>query len=311
MNARLPKQKAAQRKYVEPYDFKQPKLFSKEIMRTLRALHDVLARNLSRVFSNALRQKVDVHLQRIEQISTSEFIHNLESPSAIYLLSVKELGGEVIVVMPPSFCIHLIERQSGGRGDGMIENRTLTTIEEKIISRIMESVNREIIIAWEPYMDFHIHSCTYESKPENMHLVSVDPTIIANLIIEIGTNRVEIKVSYPYSLLKEAINESILRKGNQFRTERLSDEELESYKRTLMKAYVKIQPLLGTTNLPMHEVIALKEGDSIPLNQRTDKPLEVRVNGVKKMTAYPGLMRGRKAVKIFEIIEEMNEQELL
>lgn len=280
-------------------------------MRTLRALHDVLARNLSRVFSNALRHKVDVQLLKIEQLSTSEFIQGIESPSAIFLLSVKEMGGEVIVTMPAGFCVHLIERQSGGRGEDIDQKRTLTTIEEKIVSRIMESVNREIAVAWEPYTDFSIQSFTYESKPENIHLITVDPTIVADLAIESGPHRIEIQVSYPYSVLKEAMKDSILKKGSQFRTEKLSDNELESYKRTLQKASVLVQPLLGCTTLTLDEILSLKEGDFIPLDQLKDKPLEVHVNGVKKMTAFPGSLRGRKAVKVFEIVEEFNEQELL
>lgn len=311
MNSVSAQQKPGKRKYVEPYDFRQPKLFSKEIMRTLRTLHDVLARNLSRVFSSALRQKVDVHLHKIDQISTSDFIQNISSPSVIYLLSVKQLGGDVIAVIPPEFCIHLIERQSGGRGDTLDERRTLTTIEEKIISRIMKSINNEIIVAWEPYMDFSIDSATYESKPENVHLVSVDPTIIAKFEIDIGAHKVEIQFSYPYSLLKEAMNDSVLKKGNQSKTEKLPPEALECYKRTLASASVRIQPLLGTTRLSVSDILALKEGDTIPLNQRTDKPLSVRVKQVEKMKAYPGLIQGRKAIKVFEIIEEINEQELL
>ena len=311
MNSVSPQQKTGKRKYVEPYDFRQPKLFSKEIMRTLRTLHDVLARNLSRVFSSALRLKVDVNMHKIDQISTSDFLQNLASPTVIYLLSVKQLGGEMITVLPPEFCIHMIERQSGGRGGDLNERRTLTTIEEKIISRIMRSVNNEIIIAWEPYMDFSIDSATYESKPENIHLMSVDPTIVAKFEIDLGMHKVEIQISYPYSLLKEAMNESILKKGNQAKTEKLTPEALDSYKRTLLNASVQIQPLLGTTRLTVNDIMELKEGDTIPLNQRTDKPLSVRVNQVEKMKAFPGLVQGRKAIKVFEIIEEINEQELL
>ncbi len=311
MNSKPQKQRLGKRKYVEPYDFSHPKLFSKEIMRTLRTLHDVLARNLSRVFSSALRRKVDVRLHKIDQISTRDFIHNLESPNVIYLLSVKELGGDVIVVLPPGFCIHLIERQSGGQSDDINENRTLTTIEEKIISRIMKNINREIIVAWEPYMDFNIQSTAYENKPENIHLVSVDPTIVAKFLIATGKYEVEIQVSYSYSLLKEAMNESVMKRGTQFSTEKLSEEELESYKRTILKAGMTLQPLLGTTKLTIDDIQNLKEGDAITLDQRTDKPLDVRINGVKKMTAYPGLIQGRKAIKIFEMTEEINEQELV
>lgn len=311
MTAVPQKKKPGKHKYVEPYDFRQPKLFSKEIMRTLRTLHDVLARNLSRVFSSALRQKVDVHMYKIDQVSSSEFIQKVDSPSVIYLQSVQDLEGDVITVIPPSFCIHLIERQSGGRGDNFTEHRTLTTIEEKIMSRIIQAINRELTIAWEPYMDFNIQSVTYESKPENIHLTSVDPTIVAKFEIDTGTHKIEIQISYPYSLLKQAMSEAVLKKGNQSKKEKLSPEAHESYRRTLLEASVRIQPMLGTAKLSLNDIIQLKEGDTIPLNQRTDKPLQIQVNKVKKMTGYPGLVQGRKAVKVFEIIEEINEQELL
>jgi len=32
---------------------------------------------------------------------------------------------------------------------------------------------------------------------------------------------------------------------------------------------------------------------------------------VKKMTAYPGTLGSRKAVKIYELLEDINEQELI
>lgn len=311
MESRRLTQRRGDLKYVEPYDFKHPKLFSKEIMRNLRSLHDMLARNLSRVFGSALRHKVDVSLHEIDQLSTSEFLNKIESPSVIYLLSVNELDGNIIVVVPPGFCVHLIERQSGGFGGSLSERRTLTTIEEKIISRIMRSVNREVVVAWEPYMDFNVASTTYESKPENIHLVSVDPTIIVKFLITFGDKQSEVQISYPYNLLKEAMNNSILKRGKKSETEELTEEELESYKRTLFKANVRIQPLLGTARLKVKDILNLEEGDTIPLSQRTDKPLEVRVNNIKKMSAYPGVVRGRRAVKIYEMIEEINEEELI
>lgn len=306
-----PKSRLGKTKYVESYDFKHPKLFSKEIMRNLQSLHDMLARNLSRVFSSALRHKVDVHLHKVDQLSTSDFVNTIESPSVIYLLSAKEIDGDVIVEIPPGFCLHLIERQSGGMGEEFSDRRTLTTIEERIISRIMNKINREIIIAWEPYMDFTINSSNYESKPENIHLVSVDPTIVIKLLIDLGEHQVITKISYPYSFLKEAMNNSILKKGQQSKTEKLTGDELESYKRTLCKARVRIRPLLGTARLTIQDIMRLEEGDTIPLNQRTDRPLEVRVNETRKMSAYPGVVRGRRAVKIFEMEEEISEQELI
>jgi flagellar motor switch protein FliM len=298
-------------KYVESYDFRQPKLFSKEIMRTLRTIHDVFSRNLSRIFSSSLRYKVDISLSKIIQLSSPDFVQNIESPSTIYLLSVDELGGEIIVVLPPEFCIHLIERQSGGQGRSLQERRTLTVIEEKIIHRIIKNINNEIVSAWEPYMDFSIDSTTYESKPENLHLASVDPTIIVKFKVDLGEEELEVGVSYSYSLLKKAMSDTILKKGIKSKQEELSGEEMEAYRRTLQKAKVRIQPLLGTARLTLDEIINLKEGDTIPLKQKSDKPLEVRINGTTKLTAYPGVIQGRRAVKVFELLEEINETELV
>ncbi|MEX0722412.1 MAG: FliM/FliN family flagellar motor switch protein [Gracilimonas sp.] len=298
-------------KYVESYDFRQPKLFSKEIMRTLRTIHDVFSRNLTRIVSSSLRYKVDISLSKILQLSSPDFVQNIESPSTIYLLSVDELSGEIIIVLPPEFCIHLIERQSGGQNRALSKRRTLTVIEEKIVNRIVKSINKEIISAWEPYMDFTIDSTTYESKPENLHLASVDPTIIVKFNIDLGEEQIEVGVSYSYSLLKKAMNDTILRKGLKSKQEELSGEEMQAYQLTLKKAKVRIQPLLGTARLTLNEVINLKEGDTIPLKQKSDKPLDVRINGTTKLTAYPGVVQGRRAVKVFELLEEINETELV
>jgi len=304
-------QQLADVKYVETYDFKQPKLFSKEIMRNLRSLHDIFARSVSRIFSSALRAKVDVGLEKIEQISSSKFINKIKSPSVIYLLSVDDSSGNIIMVMPPGFCTHLVERQSGGYGGDLSERRTLTIIEEKIISRIVRNINDEIMMAWEPYMEFEIKSATYESKPENIHLASVDPTIVVGISVTFGDRKVNFHLSYPYSLLKEAMNNSVLKKGKKTETVELSDEQLESYKYTLSNAGVSIKPLLGETTLSIQNILDLKEGDVIPLEQRADQPLKVKVNNVHKMSAYPGVLRGRRAVKIYDMIEEINEQEVI
>jgi len=311
MESQQTEQQTGDVKYVETYDFKQPKLFSKEIMRNLRSLHDIFARSVSRIFGSALRTKVDVSLEKIDQLSSSDFINKIKSPSVIYLLSVDDSSGNIIMVMPPGFCIHLVERQSGGYGGDLSERRTLTTIEQKIISRIVGNINNEILMAWEPYMEFEINSATFESKPANIHLASVDPTIVVQIAVNFGDKKVNFHLSYPYSLLKEEMNNSVLKKGKKTETVELSDEQLESYKYTLSNAGVSIKPLLGETTLSIKDILALKEGDVLPLEQRVEQPLKVKVNNVHKMSAYPGVIHGRRAVKIYDMIEEINEQEVI
>lgn len=298
-------------KFVEAYDFRQPKLFSKEIMRTLEVIHENLSRNMSRIFSSALRYKIDLSLTKIDQVNASEFVQELDSPSVIYSMFAKELNGDITVVLPPDFCIHLIERQSGGRGKKLPEPRSLTVIEEKIVSRAIRALKNDIITAWEPYLDLSIEETLYDSKPENLHFSNVDPTIVARFSVVLDNQVVNMVVVYSYSILKEALNDTVMRRGSSSKMTKLSEDELESYKQTLKKADVTVQALLGTTTLTLSDILSLKEGDTIPLTQKSEQPLEVRVNGVTKMNAYPGLIQGRRAVKIFDLVGEINEQELV
>ena len=298
-------------KYVESYDFKQPKLFSKEIMRTLRLIHDSLARNLSRIISNTLRYKVDVSLKDIIQQSTPEFIQGIYSPSAIYMFKSDDIVGDLVTVLPTELCIHIIERQSGGPSKELGDPRALTQIEEKIIKRLMKHVQSEIVSAWEPYTDFTLNSMNFESKPENLHLGAVDPTISVSINVDLEHIHKEILFSYSYSFLKKALNNILMDSGIRGRTEFLSSDEYEGYLRTIKDANARIQPLLGTAHISLHDLLNLKEGDIIPLKQKCDEPLEVRVNGVKKLSAYPGTRQGHRAIKVFEFIEEINEQELV
>lgn len=311
MDSNLPKQRKGKMKFVVPYDFKQPKLFSKEILRTISQIHDNIARGMSRIFSMSLNYKTDVTLNKIEQLLPIDFIKNMSTPCVVYTLSGRVMGGDIMITLPPEFCIHIIERESGGLGEDLSYSRILTTIEERIISRIQTQIQNEIIGAWEPFLKFDIDNKVYENKPENIHLGSVDPLLTAKMRTYLLDDIIEVGISYTYSFLKKALNDSIIKKNRGSNLQPLNHTESIDYRRTLKKAPIKIQPLLGETVLSLNDILSLKEGDVIPLVQKADKPLEIRINGVTKMNGYPGLKQGRKAIKVFEIIEEINEQELV
>jgi len=304
-------QRGRKRKYVETYDFKHPKLFSKEIMRTLRALHETLGRSLGRTFNSTLRNKVDVQLLRINQVVMSEFITGIQAPSALYVLAIEELGGDIILELPPGLWLYIVERQSGGRGNDLTLRRTFTTIEEKIMNRVMQRVNKDVITAWDPYIQFTVRNMVYESKPENVHLINDDPAVTAEYAVEVAGHQSIIRLVYPYTLLKESLNEMILRVGSHPRKEELSPEAKESFEKTLKQINVNIRPLLGKTRLSVWDLLHLEEDDIIPLDQKVENPLKVTVNGVDKMAAYPGTVKARRAVKIYEVFEEIKESELL
>lgn len=298
-------------KRVEPYNFREPKLFSKEIISSLRSTHDMMARNLNRVFSSALRQRVDISLDKIDQISTDALLEQIESPSVIYLITFEGLDGEIILALPTDFCLFMIERQSGGRFSTFPPARALTLIEERIVDRVMQEVIKEIVVSWQPSVTLKIRKSVYENKPENIDLITLDPSIVTNMRVEILGQKARMIVSYQYSLLKEILSDFIINREKSDRKKRLSGEELQGYEKTLMEAPVTLQAVLGSTHLTMQELLQIEEGDVIALDQKMVEPFRIQVNGQTKMEAYPGTMRGRKAVRVLSIREDIDETDLL
>lgn len=290
---------------VAGYDFKHPKLVSKEIIRALRNIHEHLSRNLSRIFSTSLSLKIDVELKGIEQTVFSEYLQNLASPGTYYIFQIEEFGEWAIMEVDPAFCIYAIERQGGSKESSLDLIRTMSRIEERIFSRTVEKIFDEIKSIWEPHIAMTIGHYVYENKPENIHSVSpVEPAVIADYEITVNQESVPFKICYPYAILKEAIGDSFHKFGSRIKNKNATPEEREQYHKELKSVPVSLKAVLGRTHITVYEMLQLQRGDAIKLKQLTYEPIEILLNHSKKMKAFPGTINSKRAVKIFEVFEQ-------
>ena len=65
---------------------------------------------------------------------------------------------------------------------------------------------------------------------------------------------------------------------------------------------------LGRTEVSAKEVVGLKKGDVIMLERYRVDPLDVYVEGVQKLRAYPGVYKGNTAIQIAGTIEGKEAQ---
>ncbi len=291
-------------KEVVNYDFKHPKLVSKEQMRSLRTMHEMLARNLSVALTNSLRTIVDVQLNAIDQVVYSEFVQSIASPSSLYLFTVEELGGEAVLELDPRFCIFAVERQTGGQTKEMAFRREMTIIEQKIMGRIMDRLYSELMDSWEPFMEVNIKEHSYESNPENIQIISaVEPAIVVFYQIKVYDSVATLNICYPYALLEEALANT-LKYAHKSRKDDLPPEQRTAYTEHVKNINTPVRAVLGSTKITIEQLVQLDEGDAITLDQRTDDPIEVKVNNRTKMLGYPGQHRNHKAIKIYDILAE-------
>lgn len=292
------------------YDFKHPKLVSKENLRALHNIHEMLSLNLNRVFSDSLGEKIEVGMRQIHEVIYSEFMSSMESPTALFLFNFAEIDDWSLMQMDPSFCLYCIERQGGSREFTTRETRVLTRIEERIISRIVKKIFKELSHVWEPYMSLSIQNHMYESKPANIRTISSHiPGIVVRYGIKFEDTTVPLTFCYPYSLLKEKMNLSIHGQDRSGIESSLSINEKKRFQEYVKKSPVELNVILGETKIPMEKLAELQKGDVIKLHQQIEQPLQILINGKKKMEGYPGVMRGKKAVKIFKVMNSLKPNE--
>jgi flagellar motor switch protein FliM len=65
-----------------------------------------------------------------------------------------------------------------------------------------------------------------------------------------------------------------------------------------MKAKVDLVVELGRTEINGSEVVQLKKGDVIPLEQYARDPLNIYVEGIRKFTGCAGIFRGNRAIQV-------------
>jgi flagellar motor switch protein FliM len=296
---------------IRSYDFKHPKLVSKEIMRILHNIHEQFTRNLTRIFANTLALRVEVDVLDIDQVVISEYLNTIDVPSTLYLFKITELDDWALMEIDPGFCMFTIERQSGSDDETIGPRRVMTRIEEKILARIINKIFIELSQAWKPHIGFNVDRFIYESKPENIHTLSLlDPALVVKMQISINDQKVPLNICYPYELLKDPLNHSFYQVVRKSEKKSLTPEQKKSYTDYMRKVAAPLQVLLGETTITVSELVELKDGDAIKLDQTIDAPLPIRVNGRDVMNGYPGILKGKKAVKIFSIVETDLEEKV-
>lgn len=295
---------------IKRYDFKHPKLVSKETMRALRNIHELLSRSLNRIFTDSINQKAEVSLQAIDEVIFSEFLGELEPPTALFLFNIEEMGDWAVMEMHPSFCLYCIERLSGSRENEMKPSRALTRIEERVISRIVNKIFKELGHVWSPYLNITIQNHVYESKPANIRTISSHvPGIVVRYVIRVGGLTVPYKLCYPYAMLKEQMNLNFHKNDKDQDKKVLSPVERRTFENYMKSVSVPLQVLLGRVRISMKELVGMEGGDVIKLDQLIDEPLDVMVKGTRKMTGFPGKINGMKAIKVFEVQKNRNLKE--
>lgn len=293
-------------KKTKKYDFRNPQKISKEQLRTLEIIHENFGRFMQTFLTGYLRAPVKVEILTVDQFAYSEFSNALTNPAFLSIVDFEPLEGQILMDISTNIMYTIIDRLLGGDGSDHKEVRSFTEIELTLLTSMMEKIIVDFKEAWENVVDIKPSLEKIEVNPQFAQIVPPNETIaLITMSILIGELEGMMNICVPYIML-----EPILDKLNTrfwFSTSNKSSnngEESETIQKRVLETEVPIIGELGSTSIMVKDILNLRPGDVIKLDQERDKPSYLKVGNNPKFKANIGLSNKKMAMQIVEVIKD-------
>lgn len=294
------------REKIIPYDFKRPERVGKEQMRSLQTLHEGFSRNFAAGLSAMLRCMVEVKLTSVDQLTYSEFVFSLDNPTCFNLIRAEPLDGHFILDINPTILYPMIDRLlGGGREPTPISRRPLSEIERRLVSRITTLFLEELKRAWENILPLELSVVRVESNPQLVQIVPPNEVIVLiSFELALGEVRGMANLCIPYNTIERIANKLSANSWASYGKRQVSPDAAERIGRALRASTVQLVVQLAKTRITTQDLIGLRVGDIITTKKDIHTPLVVRVEGIPKFLARPGVFKGHKAICIEDVIPD-------
>jgi len=281
------------------YDFGSQDRIVRGRLPTLEMINERFARHFRTSLFNMLRRTADISVSGVQMLKFSEFVHSLFVPTSLNVIKVLPLRGQGLCVLDPKLVFCVVDNYFGGTGrfHTKIEGREFTPTELRVIQMLLELVFKDMQEAWKLVMDLKFEYVGSEVNPQFANIVSpTEVVVVTTFHIDLETGGGDLYVTLPYAML-EPIRE-LLDAGIQSDRGERDDRWAIALKEQFLEAEVELISTLGTAEISMQELAALKVGDVIPVD--IPDTLDICTSDVPILKGQLGLSEGCYAIKVSE-----------
>lgn len=294
-------------KKVRVYDFKIPKKFNKEQLKTLNAIYENYGRLLSSYLSGMLRNYCKVEVMTIEEQRYFEYSNALPENILMGVMDMKPLEGSSMITFNQSIAFAIIDRLLGGPGDNYEADRDYTDIELQLIRQVVEAVCKLVGNAWENVCDMHPSFVRLENNSRQSQLVSPNETVVIVMLnVEMRDVVGNISFCIPYVILEPVLENLNTRYWFTESRGKSGDEEdnRKSLLQSVRQVPIELKAVFGTSHITLRDVMNLQVGDVIGLDQHLDEKAVVYSGKSQWFEGTLGTWHKSKAIRVDRILLE-------
>jgi flagellar motor switch protein FliM len=297
--------KGADEKVVVVYDLTSQDRIIRGRLPQLDVIYEKFMRSFRVSLSSTLRKIASINHASTDFLKFGEFINTLPMPTCMSVLRFNALRGSALLVIESKLAYALVDSFFGGadRPYTKIEGKDFTAIELSIVKKVVGLAIDDLEEAWS---SVEVIDCSFvrtEINPQFVGIVPPTDIVIASTFdVELENANGTITLVIPYSTI-EPIKQK-LSSGFQVESDQ-TDKKLwtHTFTKQLMDTEIELKVNLGHTSIALADLMTLKVGDVIPLDQDATGELDILVEGTKKFKSYYGVYHGTVAVQVTRRID--------
>jgi flagellar motor switch protein FliM len=279
-------------------------------MPTLEMINERFARSFRISLFNMLRRSAEISVSGVQMVKFSEYIQSMFVPTSLNIVKLHPLRGSALCVFDPKLVFILVDNYYGGVGrHAKIEGRDFSATEQRVVKIVLEHAFNDLIDAWRPVLHVDFEFMNMEVNPQFANIVSpTEVVVVSNFHVELDGGGGDFQVTIPYSMV-EPIRD-LLDAGIASDIADKDERWVVSLREEINLAKVTMTCKLTDVVMPLKSILALKEGDIIPIDM--PELVTLRAEDIPVLRGNVGEHRGSKAVKIVQIVEHKKiEKEIL
>ncbi len=244
----------------------------------LEIIFERLVRLLSTSLRNFFTDNVEVTLESIRSVRFGDYVNSISQPALLSVFKAEEWDNFGLITIESALIYSVLDAMFGGkRGQPAprIDGRPFTTIEIRMVQRVIELVLSDAEAAFKPLSPVHFTVDRVESNPR---FVSISRPANAAIRVELKFDMEgrggALHLLLPYATI-EPIRELLL---ESFMGEKLGrDPTWENHLATeVWQADVDVTCVLHETRMPLKRVMKLEIGDTLMFDARPDATVSLR-----------------------------------
>jgi len=287
---------------VKKYDFVTSNYMSRDCIETLRKIHNNYAEKLSLYFSEILTATVNLECIHIEQLTYGEYLVSTMEPSCLGVFKMRTQNSFGIMEINSTCVFSLIDRLLGGSGLSKPYSRSLTSIEEMVIAKLIDKALKILSEIWRQNTDMKMELDRLVMKPGLARIAAMEDFMVL-ILFRFRLNDVfgMMNLCFPFEVVKKAFENIQKNKSSRF----MNDRGLNAYealiREHLLNTRVNISVRYETGSVTLGEFMGIQEGDIIKLHKADKDNVAIFVEGTRKFSGKPGVVDGQRAIQICEV----------